>query len=103
MHICTVAIPVYNRRDLVQRALQSVLTQDIDDLDILVVDNCSDDGTWEALTAYRDPRLRLVRNERNVGLFGNLIAVWNWHTGVICAFFVRTIDLCQAASSASWP
>lgn len=71
MTTCTVAIPVYNRRALVRRALESALAQDLPGLDILVVDNCSDDGTWQALQRYTDPRLRLVRNERNLGLFGN--------------------------------
>ena len=71
MTTITVAIPVYNRRDLVRRALDSALAQDAPGLDVLVVDNCSDDGTWEVLERYSDPRLRLVRNERNLGLFGN--------------------------------
>jgi glycosyltransferase involved in cell wall biosynthesis len=68
---CTVAIPVYNRRTMVLRALASVLEQPLPGLDVLVVDNCSDDGTWEALQTIDDPRLRLARNARNVGLFGN--------------------------------
>lgn len=67
----TVAIPVYNRPELVRTALESALRQPQPDLEVLVVDNASDDGTWEVLQSYRDPRLRLVRNERNVGLFGN--------------------------------
>lgn len=71
MTTCTVAIPVYNRRDLVSSALESALAQDLPGLDILVVDNCSDDGTWEVLQRYGDPRVRLVRNGRNLGLFGN--------------------------------
>lgn len=69
--VCTVAIPVYNRAQLVRRALDSALAQNVEGLEILVVDNCSTDGTWEALNEYSNPRLRLVRNERNVGLFGN--------------------------------
>lgn len=67
----TVAIPVFNRKHLVGAALESVLAQDVPELDIVIVDNHSDDGTWEFLQTYRDPRLRLYRNDRNVGLFGN--------------------------------
>jgi glycosyltransferase involved in cell wall biosynthesis len=66
----TVAIPVYNRLRFIDRALQSVFSQNIPDVDVLVVDNCSTDGTWEALQRY-EGRIRLVRNDRNVGLFGN--------------------------------
>ena len=67
----TVGIPVYNRASLVKIAVESALRQPQDDLEILVVDNASTDGTWDVLNAYRDPRLRLVRNDRNLGLFGN--------------------------------
>lgn len=71
MFKCTIAIPVYNRENSIRRALDSALVQDVPDLEILVVDNCSIDHTWEILQAYRDPRLHLVRNTQNVGLFGN--------------------------------
>lgn len=67
----SVLIPVFNRRQLVGDAVRSALAQNIDGLEIVVVDNCSDDGTWEVLQEFRDPRLRCVRNEQNVGLFGN--------------------------------
>ena len=68
---CTVAIPVYNRKDMVMRAVDSALAQPMRDLEVLVVDNCSTDGTWELLQRRTDQRLRLVRNAGNVGLFGN--------------------------------
>jgi len=55
----------------VRATLDSAMAQEIPGIEILVVDNCSDDGTWEALQSCRDPRLRLVRNDRNLGLFGN--------------------------------
>jgi glycosyltransferase involved in cell wall biosynthesis len=41
------------------------------DVEILVVDDQSTDNTWRQLQAYFDPRLSLVRNERNLGIFGN--------------------------------
>ena len=71
--ICTVAIPVYNRKNksLNYVALESALAQRLRDMEIVVVDDCSTDGTWEVLQTYHDSRLRLVRNERNLGLFGN--------------------------------
>ena len=67
----TIAIPVYNREHLVKKALESALRQPERDLEVLVVDNASTDGTWEVLSSFPDPRLRLVRNDRNLGLFGN--------------------------------
>lgn len=69
--LVSVCIPVRNRVKLVRRALESVLTQDLQDLEVLVVDNCSSDGTWESLQTFQHPRLRLVRNPRDLGMFGN--------------------------------
>jgi glycosyltransferase involved in cell wall biosynthesis len=66
-----VVIPVFNRRHLIGVALESALAQDVPELDIVVVDNHSDDGTWELLRSYDDRRVRLFRNDRNIGLFGN--------------------------------
>jgi glycosyltransferase involved in cell wall biosynthesis len=68
---CTVAIPAYNRKDMIAGTLKSVLSQQLSDLEVLVVDDCSTDGCWEVLKTFHDSRLRLVRNEVNVGLFGN--------------------------------
>lgn len=67
----SVVIPVFDRRDLIAAAVQSALTQEIEGLEVVVVDNCSQDGTWELLQGIADPRLRCLRNESNVGLFGN--------------------------------
>lgn len=67
----SVVIPVFNRRELIAAAVQSALRQDIEGLEVVVIDNCSQDGTWELLQEIKDPRLRCMRNESNVGLFGN--------------------------------
>src|SRR5678816_3967583 len=33
--------------------------------------DCTTDGTWDELQRISDPRARILRNERNVGLFAN--------------------------------
>lgn len=68
---CSVLIPVYNGVHTVLAAIESASAQGSAVSEIVVVDNCSDDGTWEALQALRLPRLRLLRNSHNLGLFGN--------------------------------
>jgi len=67
----SILIPVFNRRELVGGAIDSALSQDIDGLEVIVVDNHSDDGTWEFLREFNDSRLRISRNDANIGLFGN--------------------------------
>lgn len=72
--LVTVAIPVYNRENLIRSTIQSALQQDLQglgELEVLVIDNCSTDKTWDVIQSIRDPRLRAIRNDSNVGMFGN--------------------------------
>jgi len=69
MHKVTVGIVTRNRRQKLLRAIQSVYAQEFDDLEILVVDNASDDGTAETLR--RDyPDIRVIRLQQNLGCPG---------------------------------
>ncbi len=67
MPAVSVILPVYNREALVERALASVLQQSYRDLEVLVVDDGSTDGTAERVAACPDPRVRLIRRDRNYG------------------------------------
>ena len=68
----TVAIPTYNRSALLKEALQSALAQDYQDMRIVVIDNASPDDTAETVRSLADSRVTYIRNERNIGLLGNL-------------------------------
>ncbi|HMO03823.1 MAG TPA: glycosyltransferase family A protein [Kiritimatiellia bacterium] len=63
----TVVLPAFNRRDLLPRALRSVLEQSFADLELLVVDDGSTDGTPEVAEAVGDPRVRVIRLGVNRG------------------------------------
>lgn len=67
----TVGIPVYNRVQAVRDAVESVLAQTDRDFELVVVDNASTDGTWEYLQGLTDPRVRVFRNDTNVGMVPN--------------------------------
>lgn len=69
--LCSIAIPTYNREDLVRGAIESALASTRQDIEVLVIDNCSEDRTVEVARSYDDPRLRVVVNDSNLGLFGN--------------------------------
>ncbi len=64
----TVFIPVYNRKHYITTAVESILAQTYTDFELLVLDDGSTDGTLDALANCHDPRLRLERNPRNLGL-----------------------------------
>jgi glycosyltransferase involved in cell wall biosynthesis len=72
----SVAIPTFNRRHTLQRAVESVLAQTHHDLEVVVSDNASTDGTAELLgeLVRRDARVRVVRQPANLGMVGNLDA-----------------------------
>ena len=62
----SVIIPTYNRRGMVEEALRSVLAQTLDDVEIVVVDDGSTDGTADALKEF-DEQIRYFYQE-NQGL-----------------------------------
>lgn len=62
----SVGIVTFNRKELLGRALQSVLTQADESVEVVVVDNHSSDGTAEYVAAHF-PSVRLIRLPRNVG------------------------------------
>jgi glycosyltransferase involved in cell wall biosynthesis len=64
----TVVIPTHDRRDLLLRALRSVLRQRDVDFDVVVVDDGSTDGTSETIEAEADPRVRMLRHEVSLGV-----------------------------------
>ena len=82
----SILIPVFNRRSLIERCLRSAFAQEVPGLEVIVVDNCSDDGTWEALQSFRDSRLTLHRNDSNLGLFGNFNRCGTFATGDYALF-----------------
>ena len=67
--LVTVYMPTYNRVELLQRAVDSVLQQDYKNVELIVVDDNSTDGTHKYLAkmAKEDSRFRYFVNEKNSG------------------------------------
>jgi|GEM_PF-5308590 len=63
----SVLIPTYNRKNLLKRALESVLSQE-DFFEIIVVDDFSSDGTEEFMRGFDDPRIIYLRQDKNRGV-----------------------------------
>lgn len=63
----SVVLCTYDRAGLLARAVDSVLCQSFTELELIVVDDGSSDGTSELLAGFTDPRLRTLRLEKNVG------------------------------------
>ena len=66
--LCRIAIPTHNRAHLINRAVRSALDQSHIELEVMVIDDASTDGTAEALSPFlADPRFVYVRLAQNVG------------------------------------
>ncbi|WP_277555864.1 glycosyltransferase family 2 protein [Halobaculum limi] len=64
----SVVIPAYERGDMVGRAIDSALAQTVDDIEVVVVDDGSEDDTEAVVTAYDDERVRYLAHETNRGV-----------------------------------
>jgi len=58
--LISVIIPLYNKGPYVERAIQSVLTQSIQDFEIIVVEGGSTDNSLEVVRKFDDPRLHVI-------------------------------------------
>jgi hypothetical protein len=58
---------VYNGGEALSAAIESLLSQTLEDFELLVVDDASTDDSVETILSAGDPRIRLLRNEDNIG------------------------------------
>lgn len=59
----SVIIPLYNKEPIIERSLQSVLSQDYDDFEVVVVNDGSTDRSADIVRSINDPRIRLIEQE----------------------------------------
>ncbi|WP_353646654.1 glycosyltransferase [Mesorhizobium sp. WSM2239] len=76
----TVLMPTHNAALYLRDAVASVLSQDMPDFELLVLDDGSNDGSFEYLRTLADPRITISRSEKNIGLGATL---------------TRGLDLCK--------
>ena len=65
--LISVVIPTYNRKDKLPACIESVLAQTYTNIEVIVVDDASTDGTQHLFDAPGDPRVHYVRYEQNRG------------------------------------
>lgn len=80
----SVCVPTYNGAQFIAEAVQSILSQAYPDFELIVSDDCSSDDTRAILATIQDSRVRVVENERRLGLVGN----WNRCLGLASGEYV---------------
>lgn len=68
-NLISVIIPSFNRKDLIDRAIESILKQNYKEFEILIIDDGSTDGTYEYLNEkyINNKNIKIYKNEKNSG------------------------------------
>ena len=67
MELVSVIIPVYNREKTIKKAIESVLNQTYDNIEVIAVDDCSSDRSVEVIQNINDKRVRVITCQNNAG------------------------------------
>ena len=68
----SVIMSVYNGEIYLREAAESILNQTITDFEFIIVNDGSTDGSLKIIESYTDERIRVIRNDRNIGLTKSL-------------------------------
>lgn len=68
----TIGIPAYNGASFIAETLKSILSQSFQNFEIIISDDCSQDNTIEVVKKFKDKRIKIFRNKRNLGYGKNL-------------------------------
>ena len=63
----SVVMPAYRHEVFIGDAIRSVLSQTLDDWELIIIDDASPDSTWEVINSFHDPRLRIRQHKINRG------------------------------------
>jgi glycosyltransferase involved in cell wall biosynthesis len=69
--LVSIVIPCWGCREYIAEAIESAIAQDYANFEVVVVEDHGGDGTYELAKTYESERVRVVRNEQNLGQFGN--------------------------------
>lgn len=68
----SVIMPVYNAQTYLRECINSVLNQTFTDFEFIIIDDCCTDSTAAILSSYNDARIKIFKNEINLGLTKSL-------------------------------
>jgi len=92
--LLTVFIPAFNAAKYILDAIDSVISSNTRDLEIVVVDDCSTDDTVQRVEQIRHPAIRLFRQSTNLGI----AATRDWSTSLFRGKYLALLDSDDIAS-----
>lgn len=64
----SVVMSMYNSAEYLREAIESILSQTFSDFEFIIIDNASTDNSLSIAKSYKDKRLVIIKNEKNIGL-----------------------------------
>lgn len=74
-NLVSIILPVFNSESTITDAINSICFQTYQNIEIIIIDDCSSDKTFEICRAYseKDQRIKIIRNQKNLGVTKSLI------------------------------
>ncbi|MDC0255706.1 glycosyltransferase [Bacteriovoracales bacterium] len=70
--LLTVLLPVYNAEKYIKESISSILAQTFEDFELIIIDDGSTDKSKEAISSFKDKRIRFFKNNTNLKLINTL-------------------------------
>lgn len=67
MPTVSVVLSSYNHEAFIRESIESILCQTFNDFELIIIDDCSGDRSWEIIQSYEDSRIRAIRMPENTG------------------------------------
>jgi len=81
----SIIMSVFNDENNIKNSILSILNQTYKNIELLVLDDCSTDNTFNVINSITDPRLKIFQNKENLGLTKSLNILINKTTGLLIA------------------
>ncbi|MFL2673187.1 MAG: glycosyltransferase family 2 protein, partial [Dehalococcoidia bacterium] len=79
----SLGLPVYNESEFLDETILSLINQTHENIEIIAIDNGSNDNSYEILEKYSrsDKRIKIFKNDENIGLSNNFNLTFRKSTG----------------------
>lgn len=77
----SIILPVYNGMEYLPTCINTIITQSYTNYELIIVDDCSTDGTREYLQSLKNDNVRVIFQEENLGAIGNFSDAINYASG----------------------
>lgn len=79
--LVSIILPTYNRSEYLVRAIKSVLDQNYNNFELIIINDGSTDKTSEIISQYQDSRIKIIENKENLGFVRSLNKAINYAQG----------------------